>query len=87
MQDGSARFCASNPRDGQESATRLINGYTEMQGGDGKNPQPVYACPGLTRWDNASYTGACRGLIEVRGRGLYAVLGNQVVRFSSRSAR
>jgi hypothetical protein len=72
----------SNPgRDGQESATRLINGYTELQGADGKSSQPVYSCPGLTRWDDAGFDGPCRGLIEVRGFGLYAVLGNQAVRF------
>ncbi len=62
---------------------RNLNAFVEEQGPDGKGPIPVYVDPGLTRWDSAAYTGAARGLQENGNAALYAVLGNQVAKFSA----
>jgi|SRR5687767_874439 len=65
---------------------RNTNCFVEEQGPDGKGPLPVYADPGLTRWDSASYTGAARGLQENGNTALYGVLGNEVAKFDSSGA-
>jgi hypothetical protein len=62
--------------------TSNINCFVEEQGPDGKGPIPVYADPGLTRWDSGSFTGAARGLQENGDVALYAFLGNQAVKFT-----
>lgn len=64
------------------SGVSNLNCFVEEQGPDGKGPLPVYADPGLTRWDSASYTGTARGLQENGDTALYAMLGNQVAKFS-----
>lgn len=64
------------------SNVRNTNAFVEEQGPDGKGPVPVYADPGLTRWDSASFTGAARGLQENGDIALYAMLGNQVTKFT-----
>lgn len=64
---------------------RLINAYLEVQGETGKTPAPVYAVPGLTRWDSASYEGAVRGLLSVPGVALFAVIGDSLIKFTSAS--
>lgn len=72
-------------RSGQVSSYRLINGYAEKQGQGqgqtGKGPLPVYGVPGFVRWDDGDYEGVIRGSHKVRNKGLYAVLGNELVRF------
>lgn len=79
----------SNPgRDSQISAARLVNAYMESQS-DGKSQHPVLCLPGLTRWDGASATYedyVARGIHVVTGKGLYAVLGNKLVRFIDATA-
>jgi hypothetical protein len=70
-------------RDGQAANARLINGYAELIERDGKAGHAVYGAPGLTRWDQGSYIGACRGLIELDANNLVAILGNQVVKFDT----
>lgn len=74
-------------RSGQISAYRLVNGYVDKQGQGAKAPLPVMGVPGLVRWDNASYTGQCRGLQPVRAKGLYAVIGNSLAHFSSATSQ
>lgn len=70
-------------RDGQVANARLINGYAELLGDDGKSPFALYGAPGLTRWDDGAYSGAERGLIERSTAELIAVLGNQIIAFDS----
>jgi hypothetical protein len=66
-------------RDGQVANVRHINCYVEDAGTDAKARTPIYVCPGLTRFDNGSYTGASRGLIQLNDNSLIAFLGNEVV--------
>lgn len=66
-------------RDGQVANVRHINCYVEDAGNDAKAKTPIYVCPGLTRFDNGSYTGATRGLIQLNDAALIAFLGNQVI--------
>jgi hypothetical protein len=66
-------------RDGQVANVRHINCYVEDAGTDAKARAPIYVCPGLTRFDNGSYTGASRGLIQLNDNALIAFLGNEVV--------
>lgn len=73
-------------RDGQVANARLINGYPEISGEDGKSVFALYGAPGLTRWDTASYSGAERGLIELTANELIAILGNQIVSFDAAGA-
>lgn len=68
-------------RDGQEANARLINGYAEPQGEDGKAPFVIYADPGLTRFSVSSYILPSRGLITRDDATLIGVMGNQVVSF------
>jgi len=70
-------------RDGQVANARLINGYPEVSGDDGKSQFALYGAPGLTRWDSASYAGAERGMIELSANELIAVLGNQIVSYDA----
>lgn len=73
-------------RDGQVANARLINGYPEISGDDGKSAFAIYGAPGLTRWDSASYSGAERGVIELSSNELIAVLGNQIASFDQAGA-
>lgn len=66
-------------RDGQVANIRHINAYVEDAGTDAKARTPIYIAPGLTRFDNGSYTGVSRGLIELNSNALIAFLGNQIV--------
>lgn len=66
-------------QDGQVSNVRHINCYVEDAGTDAKQRFPIYTCPGLTRYDNGSYTGVSRGLIQLNDNALIAFLGNQIV--------
>jgi hypothetical protein len=68
-------------QDGQVSNIRHINCYVEDAGDDAKNQAVLYACPGLMRWDNGSYTGASRGLIQLSNNELIAFLGNEIASF------
>lgn len=68
-------------RDGQDANARLVNAYVEEVGSEGKSAYAVYAAPGLTRFDSASYTGTARGMIELNSNALIAFLGNQIVQF------
>ena len=65
--------------DGQIANVRHINCYVEDAGTDAKSRFPIYACPGLTRFDNGAYTGVSRGLIQLNDNALIAFLGNEVV--------
>lgn len=80
----------SNPgRDSQMSSARLVNAYMEVVGEGGKGQYPISCLPGLTRWDSATTTYAdyvARGVHTVTGKGLYAVLGNKLVRFIDTSS-
>lgn len=69
----------------QVAAARVVNAYAEQLPSGAKSPLMLTACPGLTRWDSAgaTYTGANRGMLSVVGRGLFAVLGNQLVQFTT----
>lgn len=67
-------------RDSQAGDYRLVNGYVEPVKG-GKTDKIVVARPAIRRWDGASYAGVNRGMVPVRNSGLYAVLGNELVRF------
>lgn len=58
------------------------NCFVEEQGPDGKGPIPVYADPGLTRWDSTGATGAARGHQENGDAALYSVLGNEIYKFT-----
>jgi len=69
-------------RDELVSGLRNVNAYVEEQGQDGKSPLPVYVCPGLSRWDSGSFTGSIRGAQKNGGIALYAILGNEVGKFS-----
>jgi len=73
-------------RDELVSNVRNVNAYVEEQGSDGKSALPVYVVPGLTRWDNASFDGAIRGAQKNGASALYAVLGNEVVKFTGDGA-
>jgi hypothetical protein len=73
-------------RDGQVANARLINGYPEISGEDGKSAFAIYGAPGLTRWDTGSFSGAERGLIELTASELIAFLGNQIVSFDAAGA-
>lgn len=66
-------------QDGQVANVRHINCYVESAGSDAKQPFPIYACPGLTRYDNGSYAGINRGLIQLNDNALIAFQGNEVV--------
>lgn len=66
-------------RDGEVANVRHINCYVEDAGTDAKARTPIYVCPGLTRFDNGSYTGIARGLIQLNDSALIAFLGNEVV--------
>lgn len=70
-------------KEDQISGGRLINGYVEVQGETGKSQLPVYVVPGLTRWDNGTYEGEVRGLHSVPRLALYAVIGGQLIKFTS----
>ena len=71
----------SNPgRYGQDGAARVINGYAEEIGKEGKHPIPVYACAGLEDFATLTDGGAVRAMIDVdsylyvvAGRGIYRV--------------
>ncbi len=71
-------------RSGQEAHTRLINGYPEVTANDegGKAPFVLYARPGLTRFNQSSFTGVARTLVLASATELLAVLGNQIVSFT-----
>src|SRR5579883_2413506 len=75
-------------RDGQEANTRLINAYAEAHGADrdGKAAFTTYPVPGLTRFNQTSFTGAERGMILLDDSHLIAVLGVQVVQFTTAGA-
>lgn len=68
-------------RDGQDANARLINAYAEPLGKDGKAPFAVYNAPGSRRWDDGSFSGGCRDLIQVSSNQLIGVLGNEIVSF------
>lgn len=70
-------------RDGQVANVRHINCYVEDAGSDAKAQTPIYVCPGLTRFDDGSYTGTSRGLITLTDNQLIAFLGNEVVSVDS----
>jgi hypothetical protein len=76
----------SNPgRSGQAGAAHLVNAYVEKtEDGTGKAQTTVYVAPGLTRWDSGAFTGACRGMLPVTNQGLFAVLGNELVQFTTK---
>lgn len=65
--------------DGQAANVRHINCYVEDAGTDAKSRFPIYACPGLSRFDNGFYLGISRGLIQLNDNALIAFLGNEVV--------
>ena len=71
-------------RSGQESYSRLVNGYIETQGADsdGKSKFCVYARPGLTRFAVNSFTNTARALILLSDTALIAILGPQIVQFA-----
>ncbi len=66
-------------QDGQVANVRHINCYVEDAGSDAKQRFPIYTCPGLTRYDNGSYTGVSRGLIQLNDNSLIAFQGNEVI--------
>ena len=66
-------------QDGQVTNIRHINCYVEDAGEDAKAQAVLYACPGLTRWDDGSFAGASRGLIQLSQSELIAFLGNEIV--------
>lgn len=70
-------------RDGQVANTRHINCYVEDSDTDAKARTPVYVCPGLTRFDDGTYTGVSRGLIQLSDNALIGVLGNEIVSFDT----
>jgi hypothetical protein len=70
-------------RSGQAANTRLVNAYPEPSGADGKSSFTVYGAPNLKRWDNGSYAGSCRGLMELNSSTLVAILGNEVATFDT----
>lgn len=69
-------------RDGDVANARLINAYVQATGNDAKAPYVLYAVPGLKRWDDGSFSGGLRGLIEKDDFTLIAVVGNEVVSYS-----
>jgi len=72
-------------RYGQVGALRNVNCFVEDQGEESKSPLPVYACPGLKRWDQNDPipSGKCRGMETFLNIGLYAVLGTSVWKFDT----
>lgn len=68
-------------RDGQDAAARLINGYPEMHGAEGKSQYTIYGAPGLRRWDQSSYPASERGLLTRSDSELLAILGGSIVSF------
>jgi hypothetical protein len=73
-------------QDGQVSNIRHINCYVEDAGEDAKNQAVLYACPGLTRWDDGEFSGASRGLIQLSTNELIAFLGNEIVSLDQNGA-
>lgn len=73
-------FFSARSRDSQAGDYRLVNGYAEAVRG-GKPDLMIWNRPGFTRWDSASFAGINRGMVAVRNKGLYCVLGNELVRF------
>jgi len=63
-----------------------VNCYVEEQGPDGKGPLPVYADPGLTRWDSVGASGPARGHQENGDVALYSVLGNEIYKMTPSGA-
>lgn len=70
-------------QDGQVSNVRHINCYVEDAGTDAKGRFVIYACPGLDRFDNGTYTGISRGLIQLNDNALIGFLGNEVASFDT----
>lgn len=68
-------------RDGQDAGARLINGYPEAFGSEGKAQFTIYGAPGLARWDQNAYPASERGLITRSDSELLAILGGNIVSF------
>jgi hypothetical protein len=73
-------------RSSQAGDFRLVNGYIETRQAPGRQVG-IWDRPGVMRWDSFAYTGPNRGLSFVRGKGIYAVTGNQLVRFIDGASR
>lgn len=69
--------------DGQVSNVRHINCYVEDAGTDAKGRFVIYACPGLDRFDDGTYAGISRGLIQLNDNSLIGFLGNEVASFDT----
>lgn len=67
-------------RDSQAGDYRLVNGYIESRKSPGTQPG-AWDRPGLLRWDSFEHAGPNRGLLFVRGKGIYSVQGNQLIRY------
>lgn len=70
-------------RDGQDVNARLVNGYCEVHGADGKSQFTLYGAPGLTRWDQNNYPASERGLFVRSDSELIALLGTSIVSFDA----
>ena len=70
----------SNPgRYGQSGAARIINGYAEDAGKEGKHPMPVYASAGLADFATLTEGGEIRAMIDLDDF-IYAVAGRTIYR-------
>jgi len=69
--------------DGQVSNVRHINCYVEDAGTDAKGRFVIHASPGLNRFDDGTYTGISRGLIQLNDNALIGFLGNEVASFDT----
>jgi hypothetical protein len=69
-------------RYGQDGKARLINGYAEELGKEGKHPYPIYAFPGLSDFATLTDGGAVRCMIDLDSY-LYTVAGRAIYRIDT----
>ncbi|MBX9659080.1 MAG: packaged DNA stabilization protein gp10 [Nitrospiraceae bacterium] len=71
----------SNPgRSGADGAARIINGYAENAGDEGKLKYPVYAMEGYTSFATPASGGLTRALLSYNSTTLYGVTGQRIFR-------
>ncbi len=71
----------SNPaRSGADGAARIINGYAEDTGEEGKLRYPIYACEGFTSFGTVSSGGVTRALLNLDGVTMYGVSNQRLFR-------
>jgi hypothetical protein len=74
----------SNPgRYGQDSATRLVNCYSEDAGEEGRIQFPVYAADGYSTFGSTATNDGVRAMIAISSTAAYAVVGRGVYKIDN----